>query len=167
MSRYETIRYDVVKKDGSIELRTYDQILLASTKTYMHSDESGFGRVFRYISGHNENEEKISMTTPVVSYQERDELITGFYVPSKYDIHSVPKPKSNHVFINDMKPSLYAVIKFRGRWNQATFDKYDERLKHYIERHGYKIDSPRLLFRYHPPFVPPLFRRNELAYKIK
>ena len=32
MSLYETIPYEVLKKEGNIEIRKYDNVLLASTK---------------------------------------------------------------------------------------------------------------------------------------
>jgi len=84
MSLYETIPYEVIKKEGNIEIRKYDNVLLASTKSQTNQKyDSGFSNVFRYISGANEKQSKIQMTTPVVSYEENDQLITGFYVPSK------------------------------------------------------------------------------------
>ena len=167
MSIYETIQYDLIKKDGQIELRQYDDVLLASTKTHMnHSSDSGFSQVFRYISGNNTEKEKISMTTPVVTYEDDDKLITGFYVPSKYNRDNVPMPIDQNVFMNEIKQSIYAVIRFRGRWSESNFNKHDQKLKKYIQENGYSIQSKRFLFRYQPPFVPPVFRRNELAYKV-
>ncbi|RJX26454.1 MAG: heme-binding protein [Acholeplasma sp.] len=83
MALYETIKYKVIEEEGSCEIREYEDILLASTKTKMNSSmDSGFGNVFNYISGNNKERQKISMTTPVVSYEEQDRLVTGFYVPS-------------------------------------------------------------------------------------
>jgi predicted HTH transcriptional regulator len=167
MSIYETIQYDLIEKVGKIEIRRYKDILLASTKTEMNtSQDSGFSQVFRYISGENENKEKISMTTPVVTYEDEEKLVTGFYVPSKYNKDNVPLPLATNVFMNEMKQSLYAVIKFRGRWTKSNFNKNDELLKKFIKDHGYSIQSQRYLFRYQPPFVPPIFRRNELAYQV-
>ena len=167
MSIYETIQYKLIKKDGQIELRQYDDVLLVSTKTQLnHSRDSGFSNVFRYISGANQEKEKISMTTPVVTYEDDDQLITGFYVPSKYNRINVPMPIDQDVFINEIKQSLYAVIRFRGRWTESNFQKNDQKLRQYIEENGFSIQSQRYLFRYQPPFVPAIFRRNELAYKV-
>jgi len=86
MSLFETIPYKVISKDKNIEIREYNDVLLASTKTLVNKRyDSGFVNVFNFISGENNKSEKISMTTPVVSYEEKDQLITGFYVPKKYD----------------------------------------------------------------------------------
>ncbi|MDA3931231.1 MAG: heme-binding protein [Tenericutes bacterium] len=167
MALFESIKYKVIKKDGHIEIRQYDDIYLASTKTSLNqSKDSGFSNVFRYISGQNDQKEKISMTTPVVTYEEDDLLVTGFYVPSKYPKDKIPKPLENQVFINNLKESYYAVIRFRGKWTNKNFEKHDQILLDYIHHNHYEISSKRLIMRYQPPLVPGLFRRNEIAYQI-
>lgn len=168
MSLYETIPYQVIKKENKIEIRKYDNVLLASTKTYVNDRlDSGFSNVFRYISGANSDQSKISMTTPVVSFEEDNQLVTGFYVPSKYSKDNVPRPTSEQVYIQELSSAIYIVITFRGSWTDKNFDKHDLELIDYIHKAGYKIISPRLIFRYQPPFVPGIFRHNEIAYQVK
>jgi hypothetical protein len=168
MALFETIKYKVIKKDKSIEIREYEDILLASTKTNLNENQdSGFSNVFNYISGKNQEKAKISMTTPVVTYKDDDKLITGFYVPSKYNKDSVPKPLEKEVFINELKKSLYGVIRFKGSWSDKNFDKYDRILIDYLLNNNYEILSARLILRYQPPFVPGVFRRNEIAYQVR
>lgn len=165
---FETIKYKVIKKDKNIEIRLYEDIYLASTKTAFNpNQDSGFMNVFNYISGNNDQEAKISMTTPVVTYEEDSQLVTGFYVPSKYKKESIPKPSEEQVFINELKKSYYAVIKFSGRWKQSNFDKQDNILLEYLKLNHYKTSSKRLILRYQPPFVPAFLRRNEIAYQIE
>ena len=167
MSLYETIQYKVIKKDGKKEIREYDDILLASTKTVINdNNDSGFGNIFSYISGNNTKKEKISMTTPVVTYKDEEKEVTGFYVPSKYSKQTVPTPSSSNVFIQELTKSKYAVIKFRGYWTEKNYNKHDQILKTYILENNLEICSQRLIFRYQPPFIPGIFRRNEIAYQI-
>lgn len=168
MSFYETIPYQVIKKENKIEIRKYDNVLLASTKTYANDRfDSGFSNVFRYISGANSDQSKISMTTPVVSFEEDNQLVTGFYVPSKYSKDDVPKPTSKQVYIQELTSAIYIVISFRGSWSKDNFDKHTKQLKSYIENNSYKIISPRLIFRYQPPFIPGIFRHNEIAFQVE
>ncbi len=167
MALYETIKYEILEKEDSCEIRKYNDILLASTKTTVNpSMDSGFNNVFNYISGNNKKREKISMTTPVVSYEENDRLVTGFYVPSKFNKETVPQPEGNNVFIQELKESLYAVITFKGYWTEKNYDKHDQILKDYIQEKNYEITSPRFIFRYQPPFIPGIFRHNEIAYQV-
>lgn len=168
MALIETLPYEIIKEEGNIQVRAYNDFLLASTTTPQNQQQnSGFNNVFNYISGQNQSKEKISMTTPVVTYEEEDKLITGFYVPSKYDKSSVPKPSSENVFINEMSASTFAVIKFKGRWKEENYQKYDQRLKDYIKANNLKVISKRYVLRYSPPIVPGIFRRNELAYQVE
>jgi hypothetical protein len=130
------------------------------------TQDSGFSNVFRYISGSNDQEAKISMTTPVVTYQENNQLVTGFYVPSKYTKETIPQPSEKGVFINELKNSYYAVIRFRGNWKPENFEKHDQILLEYLRLKGFETTSQRLILRYQPPFIPGIFRHNEIAYQI-
>lgn len=162
----ETIQYKVLHKDHSIELREYSEILLASTKTNPNNyNESGFNRIFNYISGQNEANQKISMTSPVVTYQEGEQLVTGFYVPSQYDKTTVPKPQGD-VFINTIEPSIYVVITFYGAWNKHNYDQHHLELLNYINQHSYQIKSSPFIMRYNAPYIPDHQKRNEIAYQI-
>jgi hypothetical protein len=79
----------------------------------------------------------------------------------------VPKPVGDKVFLNEFKKSLYAVIRFNGRWNDENFDKHNEILLDYINSNNLVIESQRLVLRYQPPFVPSIFRHNEIAYQVE
>lgn len=168
MAFYESLKYTVVKKEGKFQIRQYDTFLLASAQSNVNpKQDSGFNQVFRYISGHNSAKTKFSMTTPVVTYEEKNLLVTGFYLPSHYQKETLPVPLDKDVFINEMVQSTYAVIRFRGRWSETNFAKNDKLLQNYIEKSGYEIDSNRFVFRYQPPFFPPFLRHNEIAYIVK
>lgn len=168
MGLFETIQYQVIKKNNQIEIRQYDDYFLASTMTAVNSSlDSGFNNVFLYISGENKDHQKISMTTPVVTYEENQKLVTGFYVPSKYSKQNIPAPKDDTVFINEVKKSFYVVIRFKGSWKPQVFEKYHQILLKYINDNHLVIKSPKMIMRYQPPFIPSFLRRNEIAYQIE
>lgn len=162
----ETIPYTVLHKNQSIEIREYMDILLASTKVDRNNySDTGFNRVFQYISGQNESNTKISMTSPVVSYQEGDTLVTGFYVPSKYDKTTVPKPKGE-VYIDTIEPAIYVVITFNGAWTKQNYEQHHQMLMDFINSNNYKITSNPFTMRYNAPYIPDHLKRNEIAYQI-
>ncbi len=168
MALFESIKYKIIEKNGQIEVRQYDDYFLASTKTRINSSlDTGFNNVFQYISGNNEGNQKISMTTPVVTYEENQELVTGFYVPSKYSKQNIPSPKDDNVFINEVKKSYYVVIRFKGNWKPHIFDKYHQILLKHISDNHLVVKSPKMIMRYQPPFIPGFLRRNEIAYQIE
>lgn len=167
MPRYETIEYELIKKEGPIEIRKYDAILLASAKSNLNPKmDSGFSKVFRYIAGDNDQNKKISMTIPVVNYTEGDQLVTGFYVPKKFSKTSAPKPLGE-VYLNELDESYYAAIRFKGSWKESNFNKHDALLKSYLNNHAIEIVSSRIILRYNPPFLPAFLRHNEIVYQIK
>ena len=57
--------------DAEVEVRTYDELLWASTDVQSDSvTDAGsiaFGRLFGYLSGANENSQTIDMTSPVLN----------------------------------------------------------------------------------------------------
>jgi hypothetical protein len=162
----ETIQYKVLHKKDAIEIREYGDILLASTKTDPNNYyDSGFNRVFQYISGQNEANQKISMTSPVVTYQEGESLVTGFYVPSQYDHNTVPKPTGD-VYINNIEPSIYVVVTFYGAWTKENYDRYHKELLEYIQSHQYQVRTNPFIMRYNAPYIPDHMKRNEIAYQI-
>ncbi|HAH44232.1 MAG TPA: SOUL heme-binding protein, partial [Planctomycetaceae bacterium] len=64
---YESARYTVIETDGPCEIREYPDLMLVSTDSKAQPvDQDGrFMRLFRYIDGANQQEQKVSMTTPV------------------------------------------------------------------------------------------------------
>ena len=166
MGFYETAKYQVIKKDGNIEIREYESFFIASTKTRIDNRQSsGFNNVFNYISGQNNQREKISMTVPVVTTIEDEYLVTSFLVPQKYH-GNIPEPSSSNVFIEEMKQGKFISIRFSGSWSQENYMKHDAKLIKYIEENNITTTSKRYIFRYQGPFVPSILRRNEILYRI-
>ncbi|MCA9181295.1 MAG: heme-binding protein [Planctomycetales bacterium] len=71
-SAYESAQYKAVGVDGAFEIREYPELMLVSTSTKLETQENdgSLMRLFRYISGSNDAEQKVSMTTPV--FMQRD-----------------------------------------------------------------------------------------------
>ena len=82
--KYETHNYETLFSDDSFEVRLYDSVLKAKTSSTKGSNNN-FGKLFRYISGYNQKNEKISMTTPVYMNDEDKGSMMEFVLPSKFD----------------------------------------------------------------------------------
>lgn len=65
LSKYETAPYKVLEKEELFEIRQYDAFYTAAVEEDTLEGSSGFRQIFDYISGNNEDQTKISMTTPV------------------------------------------------------------------------------------------------------
>ena len=168
MPLFETAKYSVIDKiSRKIELREYPTFYLANTITTVDDRMSnGFNAVFDYISGQNDTKTKISMTTPVVTTVNDGKLTTGFVIPSKFS-NKAPNPTNSNVRINEITNGKFIVIKFSGSWTESNFDKFDSILAEHIKNSNFKIVSERYILRYQPPFVPSVFRRNEIMYRVE
>ena len=80
---YEEVNYEVVKQNKVYEIRKYSDRLVIETIT--SNQGSSFRILFNYISGNNENKEKISMTTPVTQIEKKGSMTMQFYLPSKFN----------------------------------------------------------------------------------
>ena len=70
----ETQKYDVVKSLENIEIRFYP----ASMKAKVSSNRN-FSKLFKYISGNNDKNEKIAMTTPVYMTQKKGKVLWSLF----------------------------------------------------------------------------------------
>jgi hypothetical protein len=98
---YESAEYKVVTSDGKFEVREYPDLMLVATKTKLDAQgrDGSFMKLFRYISGANQSEKKISMTTPVFMENDKADSAVqmGFVMPKKLGEDGVPAPTGEGV----------------------------------------------------------------------
>ena len=116
---YEEANYEVVKQNKVYEIRKYSDRLAIETST--SSQNSGFRKLFNYISGKNETKEKIKMTTPVTQMKKKGNMTMQFYLPSKFNKDNVPNPSRSDVEIVNIEGGYYAVIRYSGRSSDKNF----------------------------------------------
>ena len=66
---YEEANYKVVKKNNIYEIRKYSDRLVIETS--ISNEGSSFRKLFNYISGNNDKNEEIKMTTPVTQMEKK------------------------------------------------------------------------------------------------
>ncbi len=164
---YESPAYKVEKKDGSFEIRNYPTIVAAATKTT--NQNSGFGKLFQFISGENEGDQKIAMTTPVFMPATADGRTAEmmFVVPKDVVSSGVPKPKAKDVSIKKMSSGRFAVIRTSGRLDNASKKSMLKKLRAEIEKRGLKTAGNPIYAGYDPPWTPGPMRRNEVMLRLR
>ncbi|QDT33262.1 SOUL family heme-binding protein [Thalassoglobus polymorphus] len=168
---YESAEYEVVEKDGNIEIRKYPDLTLVSTNSETDSEgkDGSFMRLFSYISGANESAQKIAMTTPV--FMERGSADTkatmGFVVPQDVATAGVPKPQGEGVSINKRKGGRFAVIRFSGRMNAELVKSQEFKLRNWMQSRELEGEKTSESAGYDPPFTPGPLRRNEVLIRLK
>ncbi len=158
---YEEPPFTVVQTNEFYEIRYYNERIVVQTDNT--NQNSGFKKLFNYISGKNRNSEKIAMTVPVT---QTDNLMQ-FYLPIKFDKENTPIPTDDDVKISTLLEGHYAVIKYKGRSSDSNFLKHAEFLQVALSDNGIEILSEPIKATYNGPFTPSFFRRNEALFLIK
>ncbi len=184
---YETAEYKLIESDGNFEVREYPDLMLVATTTQNDAQgrDGSFMKLFRYISGANDSEQKISMTTPVFMQHttvERGDkagskVRMGFVMPKDVAVQGVPSPTGTDVDVRKRVGGRFAVIRFSGRLNAKLANESKTKLRGWMETKGLvaddsppSSDSPVIGVEsasYDPPFTPGPLRRNEVLIRLK
>lgn len=168
---YETAEFNVLESDGQFEIRQYPDLMMATTSTRVASrgNDGSFMRLFRYISGANEDEQKVAMTTPVFmeSKSQSDQGRMGFVIPKEVTERHVPTPSSDEVTIQKRDAGKFAVIRFAGRMNSKSMAKAEKELRAWMGQRGLVGAGDPESAGYDPPWTPGPFRRNEVLIRLK
>lgn len=169
----ETISYEVLGEIDGVELRKYPAIRVATARS-PHDDE-GFRHLFAYISGENRASQKISMTAPVISKEKiamtapvlSDDATMSFVMPEEYSMDDLPEPLDPEIRLAEIPPRVVAVIRFHGTADPGSVSEMTARLLAVLAQHGIEALGKPFLMRYNPPFIPGIFRRNEVGVEIR
>ena len=162
---YEEANYEVVSKNEVYEIRKYSDRLAVETMT--SGIDSNFRKLFNYISGRNDTQEKIKMTTPVTQVEKNGNMSMQFYLPSKFSSENVPNPSRKDVKIVNIEGGYYAVLRYSGRASDANFDKHSKILEKKLNEDSVLINGLPIKATYDSPFTLPMLRRNEAMFKVK
>lgn len=168
--------YTSVRNASDYAVRRYGPNKLFWSTAYVNStdfdtvENDGFDTNFNYISGDNDKNEKIPMTSPVINRSpDLEHWAVSFYAPSNFKTYeSVPKSKIVDI-IQTPEDYLVAVVTFGGFAQEADFKEKESQLRAALERDGVKTregEWGRVWAGYDPPFR--LFdRHNEVWVQIE
>ncbi len=176
--------YGVLEQYGNIELRSYDEIVLAETVVDADFDAAGnqaFRRLFGYISGKNRSQVKIDMTAPVVQEAVSEKIAMTAPVVQKQDDRVGGWPSSFRISTTGTT-RLYPPTRRSasgwsrsGRWQfcvspaaGAARDSRPRRpnFEQSLADRGLDTRRPAVFARYDPPFKPWFLRRNEVMIPV-
>jgi len=160
--KYETQEYRVVDQIDEIEIRYYPSAPMIKV-TSDQSRNNNFGKLFRYIAGNNNNEEKIAMTTPV--YMSDQSKTMEFVLPKKFLSGEIPLPNDNDVEVYISEPKYYAAIKYSGYSNNKKEENYSDELIKTIQNSDLKMLSEYFVLSYDAP-TKFYNRRNEILIQV-
>ena len=173
---YESAEYKVVESDGKFEVREYPDLMLVATTTKLDAQgrDGSFMKLFRYISGANESDKKISMTTPVFMENDKEESAVqmGFLMPKDIAVGGVPAPTGEGVDVRKRVGGRFAVLRFSGQLTTKSAKESEAKLRTWMATKGLVADdsvesSGVETAGYDPPFTPGPLRRNEVLIRLK
>jgi hypothetical protein len=165
---YETAKYEVTKAiSEKIEIREYKNMVLATISTDDKSQNNNFRTLFKFISGENEQDQEIKMTTPVFRQNIGNKQSMSFVMPDSFAKGSIPKPDNKNIKIELLENTKFIAIRFSGRSTDKNFNKYQKVLKRAIEENGLKADLENPINAYYnSPWTIPFFKKNEVLFKL-
>jgi hypothetical protein len=176
--------YKVIKTDGKIEIREYLPYIVVETfipaSEMNEASNTGFRKLFKYISGDNtanadiamtapvttSRSEKIEMTAPVTTTRSPEGYWIAFVVPQKFTRATTPLPNDTTLHIREIQSRTVAVIRFSGRWTESNMKEHEQALFQWLKENNRIPVSTPVIARYDPPFMPWFLRRNEIQIEI-
>jgi len=157
--------YTIIKKVENIEIRQYKSTIYASyTPKNEKERNNSFRKVAAFIFGENNNNEKISMTSPVV-IKKHNNYEMAFLMPKKYNLENLPKPSNKEIKIYIEPGNLKACIRYSGYTNNSVENKKTNELKKILLKHNYNHKNDFEVLIYNSPF-DFINRRNEITVTI-
>lgn len=175
----ETVHYTTVARIDDVELRRYPESVVV--ETVADSQMAAFRRLFQYITGANEGDAAIEMTTPVelsvggatiamtapVEVGGEDGERMRFYLPGEYDVETAPRPTDDAIDLVAIPERTLAVRRFSWRPTENRIDRETEALIERLEEANVSIAGEPFSMGYDPPWTLPFLRRNEVAVEVE
>jgi DNA gyrase inhibitor GyrI len=179
--------YQAINKDNKFEIREYEEYIVAEVEIdgdFSSALRKGFRILANYIFGGNTSKahinmtvpvtqratggEKIEMTAPVMSspVQEGKKYIVAFTMPSKYTLENLPEPVDKTVSFRKVVRHKVATLRFSGNLNSKLASQKAEELETWLNENKYSKKSSFVFAQYNPPWIPGIFRRNEVLVNV-
>ncbi|KAG2242168.1 hypothetical protein Bca52824_095989 [Brassica carinata] len=191
----ETMNFRVLSRTDRYEIREVEPYYVAETTMPggngfdFYGASRSFNVLAEYLFGKNSVNEKMEMTTPVVtrkvqSVGEKMEMTTpvitrkakdqtqwqmSFVMPSKYG-SDLPLPKDPSVKIQEVPRKIVAVLAFSGYVTDEEIERREQELRRALQndkkfrvRDGVSVEVAQ----YNPPFTLPFTRRNEVSLEVE
>ncbi len=174
--------YRVAQKYSDFELRDYAPYLVAETTVeadFAGAGSEGFRLLFDYISGRNtthtsitmtapvmQSGQKIAMTAPVMQSGAPGAFVIAFVMPANFTLKTLPTPANSKVRLRQIEAQHVAVWRYSGFWSQSRYLTNLASLEAGLRREHLTASGAPVWARYDPPFMPWIFRRNEILIPV-
>jgi len=183
----ESPEYKTVYKDRKFEIREYAEYILAEVEIdgeFGSALQKGFRVLAGYIFGGNVSRDRIDMTMPVTeqavsgekidmtapvissSIEEGKKYRIAFTMPSKYTLESLPEPADKTISFRKVGKHRVAALRFSGNLNIKSAMRKANELEAWLIENKYSRKGGFVFAQYNPPWIPGVFRRNEVLIEV-
>jgi hypothetical protein len=183
----ESAKYQTVHRDKKFEIRDYEQHVLAEVEIdgeFGSALQKGFRVLAEYIFGANASRDRIDMTVPVTeqavsseriemtapvtssAVEEGNKYRISFTMPSKYSLESLPEPANRTISFRKVGKRRVAALRFSGNLNSKLAMRKADELETWLDENKYIRKGSFVFAQYNPPWIPSIFRRNEVLAEI-
>ena len=184
----EEQKYTVEQKFPKFEVRRYEACVLADvtvTTDFQSAGSIAFRSLIGYISGSNQpnttiamtspviqesksgdSSTKIAMTSPVIQESSNDLQVVSFVMPAGMTLDDLPLPINSEVTLREMPEQSVAVSRFTGRWTENAYERQLAQFRQQLGQNEMTEIGPPRYARFDPPWTPSFLRRNEIQIPI-
>ena len=174
-AEYEQPSYNVILEQDKFSIRDYSEVIVVETEVVASrrdATSAAFRKLFRYISGNNEANLEISMTSPVAQTLTNQDGEIGenwavrFFLPRSLSEENIPQPSERGVAVVKLKAQKYGSVSFKGTQNDKKVSENLAKLEAFITENDYEVSGPPVYAFYDPPFIPWFLRDNEILLPV-
>lgn len=174
----ETLSYSVIETlSDDTEIRHYEASI--GVESSGNKNTGAFRLLFNYISGENETNTDVSMTSPVevgsnatkismtspVEISSSDKMM--FFLPSKYNADNAPVPTHNDVSLVTVPARTVAAIRYSGLNGDDKKEAYKNKLLKTLSDNNIKAVGAPSYMGYDSPFTLPWNKRHEIIIPVE
>ncbi|XP_041862204.1 heme-binding protein 2 [Melanotaenia boesemani] len=172
----QCLLFDLVCKADKYEVRHYDSVKWVATDVTSYAMELAapvaFTRLFKYITGENEDGKKIQMTSPVVlklpdkRFWEKGVFTMHFLLPAEYQMNP-PSPTNKDVYIHETPEMNVYVLSFGGWLSSLSNNKKSVELSTVLDSVNAKYNKGHLCVAGYNSPMTMFNRHNEVWYVVE
>jgi len=111
--------------------------------------------------------EKISMTAPLLEEQAGEHVFrVSFAMPSKFTLENASRATRQRITFKVIESRRTLRYDSQGECTRSSRTRKTEELRTCLSKNGLTPKSNFVVALYNPPFIPGIFRRNEVIVDI-
>ncbi len=159
----EQAKYVKIRTEGRFEFRQYPTLRWV-TAPMQSETGTPFRKLFAYITGENQQSQKIAMTTPVWMQKNDGESLMAFGVAEAIQTTEIPSPRAVDVKVVMIPGGTFAVYSDQGI--DMTSESLVEELKKELRSLNYVFEERPIYAFYDPPWIPRWLSRKEILWRV-